>query len=241
MSPIIIGHRGASGYAPENTFSAFQLAHEMGSHGIEFDVQLTKDGIPLVIHDETLDRTTNLRGQVSTFAWEELQQADAGGWMGDQWLGERLPLLQEVMEAYSHLFLNIELKNSIVPYPGMEEIVIELLKRSCDLSKVIVSSFNPQSVLRLKQLEPQLRTGLLYEEEPSDVLEYALRLGVAAVHPDYRLLTEEKVRLFQRQGLQVNTWTVNEPEDMKKMIRIGVDGIITNYPDRLRELLDSRI
>jgi glycerophosphoryl diester phosphodiesterase len=240
MSPIIIGHRGASGYAPENTFSAFQLAQDLGGHGIEFDVQLTKDGIPLVIHDETLDRTTNLHGQVSTFTWEEIQKADAGSWMGEKWSGERVPRLADVLEACSHLFLNIELKNSIVPYPGMEEIVIELLKRYCDLSRVIVSSFNPQSVLRLKQLEPQLRTGLLYEEEPNDVLKYARHLGVMAVHPDCRLLTEEKVRLFQGEGLQVNTWTVNEPEEMKKMVRMGVDGIITNYPDRLRELLNQR-
>lgn len=241
MSPMIIAHRGASGYAPENTMASFQMAQKLGSQGIELDVQLTKDGVPVVIHDELLDRTTNLCGQVSTYTWEELRQADAGSWMGEAWREEKVPALEEVLDAFSGMFLNIELKNSVVSHPGLEEKVISLITRYCDLANVILSSFNPQSVQRIKQLAPEISTGFLYETEPehTSAIGFAVELLADAVHPDYQLLTEEKVYTFHEHGLLVNTWTVNDPEEMKKMVRMGVNGIITNYPDRLKELIDS--
>lgn len=237
MSPIIFGHRGASGYAPENTISAFRMAQKMGSHGLEFDVQLTKDGVPVVIHDETLDRTTDLKGQVSTYNWKQIQKADAGSWLDTRWSGEHIPSLEEVLREFSDLLLNIELKNSIVTYPGLEEKVLTLIRKYCQIDNVIVSSFNHQSLLKVKKLEPLIKTGILYEEEPTDAVHYSLQLGANAVHPDFRLLTKEKTAAFHERGLFVNTWTVNERVDVEKMIRIGVDGIITNYPDRVLSLL----
>ncbi|MFC4766139.1 glycerophosphodiester phosphodiesterase [Effusibacillus consociatus] len=239
MNPLIYGHRGASAYAPENTISAFRLAQEMGCHGLEFDVQLTKDGIPVVIHDEKMDRTTDKRGQVSTYTWNGIQSADAGSWKGKRWKGEKIPSLEEVLAEFNGMYLNIELKNSEVPYPGLEEKVVSLIDSYCDSKKVIVSSFNHESVRRIKKLAPHIRTGTLYDREPANLFEYLQSLGGDAVHPSYRLVTKEKVEQFHKLGFQINTWTVNRAFSMKRILQMGVDGIITNYPDRLKSLITT--
>lgn len=236
--PLVIAHRGASGYAPENTMAAFQLAQELGSDGLEFDVQLTRDGIPVVIHDELLTRTTGYQGYVGDLNLNELSKLDAGGWMSPKWKGEPIPTLEQVLQKYNGLFLNVELKNSKMAYPGLEEKVIELVLKYCKPDQVILSSFNHQSVQKLKQIAPTLPTGLLYSTEPKQILNYAIEIGAFAVHPDYKLLSQARMESYIKQGLHVNTWTVNESRDMEFCIKLGVDGIITNYPDRLHSMLN---
>lgn len=235
--PLFIAHRGASAYAPENTLPAFRLARDLGCHGLEFDVQLTNDGIPIVIHDETLDRTTDRKGQVSALTWKEFQSIDAGGWKGKKWRGVKVPRLEEVLIEFRSMLLNIELKNSVNPYPGLEEKVLTLIERHCDVSRVIVSSFNHESLKKIKRLAPCIRTGVLYDTEPADAVGYAAKLGANAAHPYYKFLTKEKIDAFHARGFAVNAWTVDKPADMANLIRMGVDGIITNYPDRLRTVL----
>ncbi|WP_200760912.1 glycerophosphodiester phosphodiesterase [Effusibacillus dendaii] len=234
---MIIGHRGASAYAPENTFSAFKLAQKLGCHGLEFDVQLTRDGVPIVIHDETLDRTTNHVGQVSNFLWKEIQLIDAGLWKGEQWRGERIPALEDVLTECKGMYLNIELKNSKIAYPGLEETIVRLIERYCDIGNVIVSSFNHSSLQQIKKLAPHIQTGVLYERQPKDAVSYIKNLGGTAAHPNFRFVKKEQVDAFHQEGISVSTWTVNSLRDLKAAIRSGVDRIITNYPDRLRDLL----
>ncbi|WP_026174431.1 glycerophosphodiester phosphodiesterase [Effusibacillus pohliae] len=237
MKPLNIAHRGACAHAPENTMAAFRLAVEMGCSGLEFDVQLSKDGIPVVIHDERLDRITGAHGLVSEYTWKELRTMDVGKWMGDRWKGERIPALEEVLVEFSGLFLNVELKNSVIPYDGLEEKVIRLIERYCDPANVIVSSFNHASVKFIKELAPHVQTGVLYTKEPQNVLEYVSSLNANAVHPEYRLVTSEKISDFHFAGLMVNTWTVDQFAEIQRLIQMGIDGIITNYPDRLQFLL----
>lgn len=239
MNPIIFAHRGASAHAPENTMAAFRLARKMNSQGLELDVQLTSDGVPVVIHDESLQRTTGVEGQVANFSWEELQTLDAGRWMGENWAGEKIPRLEQVLTEFNDLILNIELKNSVVPYPGLEQKVIELVTAHCDIAKVIISSFNHDSVKRVKELAPLLHTGVLYEKEPADAAAYVKNLGAIAAHPDHKLISRQQVEQFHAAGVQVNTWTVNTNTDMERMIAMNVDGIITNHPHRLHSLLTT--
>jgi glycerophosphoryl diester phosphodiesterase len=211
----------------------------MQSQGLEFDIQLSSDGVPVVLHDENLQRTTGIAGQVANFSWEQLQSLDAGSWMGETWAGEKIPSLEQVLTEFNDLFLNIELKNSVLPYPGLEEKVIELVFRYCNSANVIISSFNHQSVQRVKKLAPILKTGVLYEREPANAVEYVKSLGASAAHPDFKLLTRQGIEQYHAAGLQVNTWTVNTNADMERLIQMKVDGIITNHPHRLHSLLTS--
>ncbi|HEU4963822.1 MAG TPA: glycerophosphodiester phosphodiesterase [Bacilli bacterium] len=237
-----LAHRGASGFAPENTMAAFRLAQELGADGFEFDVMLTSDGVPVVIHDETLDRTTNGHGLVQSHTFDEIRQLDAGSWYGRSFAGEKVPSLEEVLAAYGgRMFLNIELKNSHVRAPGLEEKVIELIRRYGIERQVIVSSFDHHSMAKFHGLAPDIRTGLLYECCLVDAVSYALKLGASALHPLFATINvqPELVPAAHAAGLEVNVWTVNDPAFMRQCVRAGVDAIITNYPDRLRRLLES--
>jgi glycerophosphoryl diester phosphodiesterase len=237
--PKNLGHRGASGYAPENTMAAFRLCMEMGSDGLEFDVQMTKDGVPVVIHDEKLLRTTGAPGTVNQYTWREIQSLDAGLWLDAKWQGERIPALEKVLAEFSGAYLNIEIKNSILPYEGLEEKVIYLIDRHCSPLNVIVSSFNHHSIRRISSIFPHIPTGYLFDKPAELAVETILGTSTAAVHPAFAYLTKESVRDYHQHGFKVNTWTVNSTEDMKQMIDMGVDAIITNYPLRLKEVLEA--
>ncbi len=233
-----LAHRGASGHAPENTMAAFRLAEQLGADGFELDVLLTRDGVPVVIHDETLDRTTDGKGFVHEHTYEEIRGLSAGAWYGTSFAGERIPTLEEVIREFgSRLYLNIELKNSVIPMPMLEEKVIAIIRRYGVEKNCLVSSFDHGSVVKFHVLAPDIQTGLLYDCILFDSPGYALRAGASALHPDFRCVRPEMVRAAHRNGLQVNVWTVNEPEDLRQMLDAGVDAIITNYPDRLRAIL----
>ncbi|HJV46841.1 MAG TPA: glycerophosphodiester phosphodiesterase [Bacillota bacterium] len=233
--PLNIAHRGASAYAPENTMPAFQLAAEIGCDGLEFDVQLTMDGLPIVIHDEQLDRLAGVCALVSDLTWAQVQSLDVGKRMGGKWTETKIPTLEEVLSVYSHLYLNVELKFS--PHMGIEEKVVELINKYCSKGSVIVSSFYHPYLRKVKELDSHLQTGLLYTQEPIDILDYARQIGVNAVHPEYTSLTRDRVVAFHQAGLAVNTWTVNQPEDIERCMEIGVNGIITNYPNRVHSFI----
>lgn len=165
MKPINIAHRGASGYCPENTMVAFKKAVQLGATGIETDVQMSKDGYLVLIHDESLRRTTSAKnGMVKDFTLSELKQLDAGAWFHSKFKGERIPTLEELIQWASgnSILLNLELKNGIVPYAGMEERVIRCVKYYGMTNHVIISSFNHNSLLRCKEISADVSTGLLY-------------------------------------------------------------------------------
>ncbi len=233
--------RGASYEAPENTLAAFLLAAELGADGVELDVQLSKDGHVVVIHDFVLDKTTNGRGPVRARTLAELRALDAGGWFDRALAGQRIPTLQEVIEAVgSRLLLNIELKTDSLRDDGLAAEVVRLVEENNLLDRVIVSSFNPLAVWRVKRLNPWLSVGLLYAPDMPLMqrlpwMRHLLRLE--ALHPHYTLVDHRYIRWAKERGYRLHVWTVDDPGEMWRLARQGVDLIITNRPDLLRQVL----
>lgn len=233
--PKIYGHRGIPSRAPENTMAGFRLALEIGVEGLEIDVHLTKDGVPVVCHDASVDRTTDGTGLIQDYTFDELRKLDAGSWMSDKFRGERIPALAEVLELLqgTDILLNIELKYG----EGLEEKVNELIRRYDMAQRVIISSFDHYRLVRMSEIGPDLHTGILYQGALYRPWEYAKMVGAVALHPYFRTLTPEVVVGAKQAGIIINTWTVNEPEDIKYMAELGVDAIITDRADLAFEIL----
>ncbi|SFC99888.1 glycerophosphodiester phosphodiesterase [Clostridium uliginosum] len=234
-----IAHRGLSGLYPENTMLAFEKAIEVGCDGIEIDVQLTKDGYAVICHDEELNRTTTGKGFIKDHMLEELMQLDAGIKFGEKFKGLRIPTFDEFLEYVSDkdLLINIEIKNSIIDYENIEKIIYALISKHHIEDKVIISSFNHYSIRRCIRLARNIKTGLLYGDCIFEPYNYVQMVGANALHPEYNSVTKEIVERSHDNNLEVNIYTVNDEKDMKKMIDLGVDAIITNYPNLLKELL----
>jgi glycerophosphoryl diester phosphodiesterase len=234
-------HRGASGYYPENTMLAFQKAIEMGCEGIETDVQLTKDGILVICHDELLDRTTDGKGLIAETNYCDIAKLDAAKLWGGKFADVRVPTLEGLL-AYikdKNIMINLELKNSIIDYKNLEQLVIDMIYKYELEEKVIISSFNHYSILRCKAIDNTLKLGLLYDCCIYEPGKYASELGVCAVHPSFYSLNEEVVKEIRSHNLMINTWTVNDEKYMHILAELGIDGIITNYPDRLKKVLEE--
>ncbi|WP_409341288.1 glycerophosphodiester phosphodiesterase [Paenibacillus sp. MBLB4367] len=240
IRPLIIAHRGASGEAPENTLGAFKLGLEQGCHAIELDVHLSKDGHIVVCHDTTLDRTTDRTGAISELTLAEIQTADAGSWFHEKYAGERIPTLEQVFELVPpSIVINVEIKGSYGR--RTEHALAELLRRTGRLSSVVVSSFDHKCLAFLKLLEPEVQIGLLYSFTPVRHAALASLLGVPvySLHPHFFSLNQEDVRDAVSQGLQVYPWTINAEDQLRKAAEYGVSGIITDYPGRLKNVLDN--
>lgn len=251
--PRIIAHRGASGHAPENTLSAFTLAAEMGADGIELDVHLTKDGQVVVLHNDTVDATTDGQGSVSQMPLHKLKTLDAGGWYDARYVDERIPTLAEVFETMGpRLLINVEIKigrnriDQAKRHGQLETEVVRLIE-NYDLShRVLVSSFSPFVLRRVHALCPHLPLGYLYAQLPGPSPLLALRLirdwivPYDALHPALGWVDATRVTWAQHKSLALNVWTVNEPNDMRRMCDLGANGIITNYPDRFNQILADR-
>lgn len=239
--PQIIGHRGASGYRPENTLSAFSLALEMGVDGLELDVHMTRDGHLIVCHDEQVNRTTNGSGLIKDLTLEEIKALDAGSWFSPAYQGEKIPTLEEVLSLIQGvpLLLNIELKNGPIQYPGLEEKTIALLKQYGMEHQTILSSFNHYSLLEVKRIAPEIRTGILYMAGLVDPWVYARYLGADSIHPYVYSVIPAMVKGAVENHFTVYPYTVNEEIHMKHLFQMGVTGIITNYPDRAKKILQG--
>ncbi len=242
---LIYAHRGASAYAPENTLRAFRLGAEMGADGVELDVQLTLDGEAVVFHDETLDRVTDETGPLRARTLAELRRVPVTLRRADGMI-EPIPTLRETLETLHALGLcvNIELKNSVFPYPGLEEKTLDLVARCGMEDRVIYSSFNHASMQRVKQLNPAALCGLLYETH-DQAWDYAAALGADALHPEKGepLRVVEEIHRAHALGLLVNPWTVNDEEEIRLLLSRGADSVITNVPDiavRVREELKAK-
>jgi glycerophosphoryl diester phosphodiesterase len=238
----IIAHRGFSGRAPENTMAAFRLALELKVDGLELDVQRSKDGELVICHDPIVNRTTDGQGAINDLTWEELRRLDAGSWFNSRFKNERIPRLRTLLELIqkSDLLINIELKTDVFAYPGIEEQLVKLIKAFELVEQCIVSSFNHYSLLRITKALPELKTGILYNANLYQPWTYAKRLKVAALHPKYTSVSAEMVAQARQNGLLVNTWTVNEPVVIQRMIAAQVDAIITNHPDLVRSYLSEQ-
>lgn len=243
MQTLIIAHRGASSLAPENTFAAFDRALDAGADGIEFDLQLSRDKIPIVIHDENLERTTTGSGMVQDFNLADIKSFDAGTWFSAEFSGEKVPALEEVFERYNNsgLLFNLELKNSAMDYQGLEEAVLKCIAEYGLEKRVVISSFNHQSLVRCKKLNPDIRTGMLYFEALESPWERALTLGCYSAHPFfYYLQAPEVLAGFKNNSLPIYAWTVNDPEQMEYLVKNQVEAIITDYPQVLDKIIKQQ-
>jgi len=242
MTFFNFAHRGASGYAPENTMAAFVKAAQLGANAIETDVQMTRDGQLVLIHDETLRRTAGVDGWVKDCTLAELKELDFGAWYDESYRGERVPTLEELLVfAREHdLYLNVELKNGVVQYPELELRTAELIRKCGLTDRVIISSFNHYSLVLMKQLAPEIQTAVLYMEGLYEPWEYAKRVSASALHPIYLAVTKEWVAQAKESGVHYHPFTVNGEAEMAALLQAGVDGIITDYPDRLARLLSAR-
>lgn len=232
-------HRGFSGKYPENTMLAFKKAIEAGCDGIEMDVHLTADGELVIIHDEKLERTTNGTGFVKDCTLAALQKLDASAAYSGVYGVNRIPTLREYFELVKDtgILTNIEIKSGIFEYTGIEDKVIAMIDEYHLRDKIILSSFNHYTVLRCKEKAPDIKNAFLEESWIIGMGEYTQKHGINCVHPIFRNLKPELFREMKEHGLRVNTWTVNENEDIRAMIALGVDGIISNYPDRVKQIL----
>lgn len=236
----IWAHRGASAAAPENTLPAFELAIAHGADGIELDVQLSADGVPVAIHDESLQRTTGVKAEVGDLSATELANLDAGkDWPG--FSGTGIPSLAEVMHlvAPTGLRINVELKDSKRPYPGLAAQVLQLAESAGLVGRTIVSSFNHRSLKRQLGNPKHLPVGMLYSDLLYKPWRYAAKLGAQALHPPLYATTRKLIRKCHEHHQLVNVWTVNDDDDIERMIRYEADAIITDVPDRARELRGS--
>ena len=230
----IFAHRGASGYAPENTLEAFALAITQGADGIELDVQLTKDGIPVVIHDETIERVTEKKGWVKDHTLKELKELTVLKNKFPEYSAAKIPTLEEVLDAVkaSGIQVNIELKTGIYWYPEIEKKVAAIVEETGMKDRVIYSSFNHYSVQKMKSIVPDAETAYLFSDVILHVDEYAAKSGVDGLHPAvYHVKMAEFLSEYLVSGLKTRVWTVNDRADMKRLIEAGVTAVITNYPD----------
>lgn len=235
MKPSVlnIAHRGASGTSPENTLAAFRAAIVAGAEMCELDVQPTADHALVVIHDDTVDRTSDGQGAVKEMTLAELKRLDAGVRFGGA--SEPIPTLDEVFAATAgQCALNIELKSG-----QAEKEVVALMRKWKALETSMVSSFDWGRLARMRELEVAVRIGVLAEKNVPQMFDAAARLFAYAIHPRFDLVTSELCNTAHARGLRVLVWTVDAPELMRLLIGYGVDGIMTNYPARLREVLSE--
>ena len=235
----IYGHRGFSGKYPENTMLSFRKAVEAGVDGIELDVHLTKDNRLVIIHDETIDRTSDGTGWVKDMTLEELRRFDYSATYAGVYGRNEIPTLEEYFDyiKITNVITNIELKTSIYDYPTIETHVIAMVREYGLEDRVILSSFNHFSILRCKEIAPEIKCGFLSEAWLIDAGAYTKAQGVECCHPLQYNLIPEVVAEMHAAGREINTFTVNEEADILRLAALGVDALIGNYPDRMVALL----
>jgi glycerophosphoryl diester phosphodiesterase len=239
--PVIFGHRGASKYAPENTIAAFDLAISQGTKAFELDTMLTSDKVPVVIHDHTLDRTTNATGEVGQKTLKEIKELDAGSYYSAKFKDEKVPSLKDVLNRYRDGFLiNIELKNFHSPKDDLARIVLELVEACGMLDQVLFSSFLPRNLKILRSLQPAAKVALLI---PEGILGIIFRSFLfygqspEIIHPSSKNVTRDTINNEHQRGRRVNVWRVNNLQIARNLIDWGVDGLITDDPKNTLQLL----
>ncbi len=237
---LAIAHRGASGHAPENTFAAFRRAIAMGAGFIETDLQLSRDARFVAIHDATVNRTTNGQGTVHDMTLADLRRLDAGSWFGSEFAGERIPTLEEILEFAKKHDVVFYLEMKPTGSWGGEHALISALRESGEIARTVVISFDPVILQGVRKIEPTVMTGLLYEGQIGDPLEKALEIGARQIAVRGDLVTPRLLKGARERDLQVVCWTVNHPAHMRLLVEAGVDGIISDYPDRLLALARRR-
>jgi len=240
--PSFFAHRGASAFAPENTLPAFQLALDLGARLIEFDVKLTADKQVVVIHDQTVDRTTNGKGKVNQLTLSEVKKLDAGLWLDEKYLGECIPTLDEVFEKFGNkFFMNVELTNYASPFDGLVDKVSVLVKKHQMEHRVIFSSFFPTNLMRARQLLPNVIRGQLVQPGKAGWWQrlWGGVIDVQANHPYTSDTTAESITRAHNKGRLIHVWTVNNPADMQRLCNLGADGFFTDDPSLALDIISN--
>jgi glycerophosphoryl diester phosphodiesterase len=237
--PWVIAHRGASGHAPENTLAAFERAVALGAGFIETDLHLTRDAQFVAIHDPTLERTTNGRGNVKDFTLAEIRKLDAGMWFDREFMDQKVPTLDEVIAfgAKHDVIFYLELKYEAAW--GMHHSLIGALQKLGGAARSIIISSSEPTLTALRQVDPSAMMGLIFDEANQDYAKAGIELGVRQLCPNWSLVSPEMVEQAHGLDLQVATWTVDDAAAMRAMIAAKVDGIMTNFPDRLQAILED--
>ncbi|HEX6594382.1 MAG TPA: glycerophosphodiester phosphodiesterase [Bacillota bacterium] len=232
MFTKVFAHRGASGYAPENTLPSFKRAYEMEADGIETDVHLTKDHVPVLIHDEHVRRTTNGKGWIKDLTMNELKTLDAGSWFSPEFAGTTMLTLEEFFTWIQHkpLRINLELKNNKIDYPHLEAKVYEVIEQFQLQDRIILSTFNPHSLQRLQKWFPHVERALLTSKRNKYLIQYAKELNVQALHIKYNLLAPQLVEKSHRENIAVRVFTVNRTNQMLHCLKQKCDGFFTDFP-----------
>jgi len=234
---MVIAHRGASSYAPENTLAAFDLALQMGVRQIELDVHSSRDDHIVVIHDDTVDRTTNGSGLVASQTLAELRQLDAGAWFGATFAGERIPTFEEVLARYQgRVHLHVELKGHT---PSLAQRTAELIRQHGMVGQVTITSFQQVRLEEIRTAAPELPSGWLVGDVSDAVIAQARAMGVAQLCPRANTVTTELVRRLHAEGFVVRAWGVTTEELMQQVVQAGADGMTVNFPDKLIAYLQS--
>jgi glycerophosphoryl diester phosphodiesterase len=240
---IVIGHRGACALAPENTISSFKLAVEHKADFVELDAKLSLDGQVMVIHDQTVDRTTDGSGRVNQLTFETLRKLDAGKKFDNKFAGEKIPTLDEVFKAVGRdVYVNVELTNYASKQDALVPKVVDIVKANKMESRVLFSSFLPLNLVTAQRLLPETPVAILCLEGAAGILTRSFLLkGISPeyVHPYLMDVTKGMVAKEHRRGRKVNVWTVNADADIRRMIEAGVDGIFTDDPLKTRKILDE--
>jgi glycerophosphoryl diester phosphodiesterase len=241
--PVIFAHRGSSANAPENTIAAFDLAFQQKSHAIELDTMLSADGIPVVIHDRAVNRTTNGEGLIDYLSVEQLKKFDAGSWFSDDFTGERIPLLKDVLKRYGkkHL-INIELKNFHAMNDNLPSIVTELIEDLKIEDNILISSFIPCNLRAIRKKHTEIRlallcsSGLIGKFSQSKIM---FPISPQYIHTNFRTVSKKIINMNHDHNRRVHAWTVDDVDLALNLTQIGIDGIITNNPGKMFELLHS--
>ncbi len=244
--PMIQAHRGASGYAPENTLPAFRRAVELNADGIETDIYLTADGLLAVCHDPDISRTSNGSGIISEMTMEMLRRFDFGSWYSPEFAGTGIPTLPEVLEIVRHMdVINIEIKDmgqagSTARRDAFALLLRQLKEAGC-VERTLISSFQHPLLKELKEAIPALRTGLLYGDPftPEETVAMVRSFDADAIHPYIGCLTESAAEACRKRHIDINAWTINDPENVRRALSLGVTGIITNLPDMVRQVMEG--
>lgn len=238
---INFAHRGASKYYPENTILAIKEGIKTKATGLEIDVHKSKDNKLVVIHDEDIERTFIGKGLVKDYTLQELKSFKCRNKNFEDNLECRIPTLEEVLELVkeSNIILNIELKTDEIHYDGIERDVIDLVNKYNLKNRIILSSFNHESIRICREIDSKIKTGLLYSKPIEDVVNYAKSFGANAIHPDIRLVSEGLIREAKKNNIEVNIYTVNSSILMRRLIAAEVSGVFTDYPDLLSEIINN--
>lgn len=237
----VIAHRGFSGSYPENTMLAYEKAVEAGSDGIEMDIHLSRDGQVVIMHDADLSRTTNGSGLIQNYTVAQLKELDASAEFTGKYGRVQIPTLEEYFDYIrsTDVVTNIEVKSEPGNFLEIEQKAVALVRRYRLEERIIFSSFNHYSMVLCKKLAPEIACGLLYGSAIAHPGSYARSFGVEYMHPAYTELTPELVTDMKDSGVGINAWTINEEPDIRRFWELGIDGIITNFPDRARRIVDA--